>query len=369
MALLVSAVDMVMVFLGIEIMSIPIYVLAGFDRRRLRSNESALKYFLVGSFASALLLYGMALLYGATGHTDFEGIRAGWDGSPFALAGLGLVLVGFTFKISSVPFHQWTPDVYEGAPTSVTAYMSVTVKTAAFVALLRVLTSAFPAGGAEGVQPLLWTLAALTMVVGNVMAVIQDNLKRLLAYSSIAHAGYLLIGLVTATPDAHAALLFYLLAYVFTNLGAFAVVIALADRGQDTDRIEQLAGLGERRPVLAALMTLFMVSLAGIPGTVGFMAKFHLFLAAVRGGQVVLTIVAVLTSVVGVYYYLRVPVMMYMHEPSAATVRREISSGEAAVLLVCAVAVLLLGIFPNQPPELSWIRALDWTRESVALLR
>jgi NADH-quinone oxidoreductase subunit N len=368
MALLVSAVDMVMVFLGIEIMSIPIYVLAGFDRRRLRSNESALKYFVMGGFASALLLYGMALLYGATGHTDFEGIRAGWDGGPFALAGLGLVLVGFTFKISSVPFHQWTPDVYEGAPTSVTAYMSVTVKTAAFVALLRVLTGAFPAGGAEGLQPLLWTLAALTMVVGNVMAVIQDNLKRLLAYSSIAHAGYLLIGLVTATADAHAALLFYLLAYVFSNLGAFAVVIALADRGQDTDRIEQLAGLGERRPVLAALMTLFMVSLAGIPGTVGFMAKFHLFLAAVRGGQVVLTVVAVLTSVIGVYYYLRVPVMMYMREPSSATLRREISSGEAAVLLVCAVAVLLLGIFPNQPPELSWIRALDWTRESVALL-
>ncbi len=369
MTLLVSAVDMVVVFLGIEIMSIPIYVLAGFDRRRLRSNESALKYFLVGSFASAILLYGMALLYGATGHTDFEGIRAGWDGGPLALLGLGLVLVGFTFKISAVPFHHWTPDVYEGAPTSITAYMSVTVKLAAFAALLRVVTGAFPAAADADLGPLLWTLAAATMVVGNVMAVIQDNLKRLLAYSSVAHAGYLLIGLVTATPDAHAALLFYLLAYVFTNLGAFAVIIVLASRGQDTDRIEQYAGLAERRPGLAALMTLFMLSLAGIPGTVGFMAKFHLFLAAVRGGQVVLTVLAVLTSVVSVYYYLRVPVMMYMREPSEAEVRRDLSSGEATVLAVCAFLVLLLGIVPNQPPYLEWIRALDWTRESVALLR
>jgi len=201
------------------------------------------------------------------------------------------------------------------------------------------------------------------------MAVIQDNVKRMLAYSSIAHAGYLLIALVTATPDAWAAMMFYLLAYLFTNLGAFAVIVALANRGQDTDRIEQFAGLAERRPGLAALMTLFMLSLAGIPGTVGFMAKFHLFLAAVRGGEVVLTIVAVLTSVISVYFYLRLPVVMYMREPSEADVRRDISSGEATVLAVCAFAVLLLGILPNQPPFLTWIRALDWTRESVALLQ
>jgi NADH-quinone oxidoreductase subunit N len=369
MMLLVSATDMVMVFLGIEIMSIPIYVLAGFDRRRLRSNESALKYFLVGSFASALLLYGMALVYGATGHTDFEGIRAGWDGGPLALCGLGLVLVGFTFKISVVPFHQWTPDVYEGAPTPVTAWMSITVKLAAFAALLRMLTAAFPGAAETGLAPVLWTLAAVTMLIGNVMAVIQDNVKRMLAYSSIAHAGYLMIALVTATPDAHAALLFYLLAYAFTNLGAFAVIVALANRGQDTDRIEQWNGLAVRRPGLAALMTLFMISLAGIPGTVGFMAKFHLFLAAVRGGEVVLTVLAVLASVVSVFYYLRLPVAMYMREPSEADVRRELSSGEATVLGLCAFAVVLLGILPNQPPYLSWIRALDWTRESVALLQ
>jgi NADH-quinone oxidoreductase subunit N len=247
--------------------------------------------------------------------------------------------------------------------------MSVTVKLAAFAALLRVLTGAFPGAPETGLGPVLWVLAALTMVVGNVMAVIQDNLKRMLAYSSVAHAGYLLIAFVTATPDAHAALLFYLLAYLFTNLGAFAVIVALAHRGQDTDRIEQFAGLAARRPWLAALMTLFMLSLAGIPGSVGFIAKFHLFLAAVRGGEVVLTIVAVLASVVSVYYYLRVPVVMYMREPTEAGVRTELSSGEAAVLAVCAFAVLLLGILPNQPPYLSWIRALDWTRESVALLQ
>ena len=214
-------------------------------------------------------------------------------------------------------------------------------------------------------------LAAATMIVGNVMAVIQDNVKRLLAYSSIAHAGYLMIGLVTATPDAYGALLFYLVAYVFTNLGAFGVIIALANRGQDTDRIDQLSGLSQRRPALAALLTLFMISLAGIPGTVGFMAKFHLFRAAVWGGEVVLTIVAVMTSLVSVYYYLRLPVVMYMREPGANEIRSDLSSGEATVLALCAFAVLLLGFFPNQPPlgALSWIRALDWTRESVALLQ
>ena len=369
MMLLVSAVDMVMVFLGIEIMSIPIYVLAGFDRRSLRSNESALKYFLIGSFASAVLLYGMALLYGVTGHTDFEGIRAGWTGTPLALLGLGLVLIGFAFKVASVPFHQWVPDVYEGAPSPVTAWMSVAVKTAAFAALLRVLTEAF--GPLQPtLEPLLWALAAATMLVGNVMAVIQDNVKRMLAYSSIAHAGYVLIGLVAGTPDAHGALLFYLLAYLFTNLGAFAVLVALSQERREHDQVEDFAGLAQRRPALAALMTLFMLSLAGIPGTVGFMAKFYLFLAAVRAGHVALVVVAVFASVVSVYYYLRLPVVMYMREPAGEGVRRELASGEALVLATCAAAVLLLGIFPNEPPFafLSWIRALDWTRQSVALL-
>lgn len=370
MMLLVSATDLIMVFLGIEIMSIPIYVLAGFDRRRLTSNESALKYFVVGSFASALLLYGMALLYGATGHTDFAGIRTAFDpANPLATIGLALVVVGFTFKISSVPFHQWTPDVYEGAPTSVTAYMAVTVKVAAFAALLRFVVEGL--GGAETALPqVLWVLAALTLVVGNFVAIVQDNVKRLLAYSSIAHAGYVLIGFVAGSQEGYAAVLFYLLVYVFMNLGAFGVIVALARRGRDTERIQDFAGLAQRRPALAALMTLFMLSLAGIPGTGGFMAKLLIFKAAVNEGAIVLTVLGVLTSVVSVYYYLRLPVAMYMREPGAELPRRELASGEGLVLALCALVVLLLGIVPNNAPTFlfSWIRALDWTRDSIAML-
>lgn len=363
MMLLVQATDLIAVFLGIELMSIPLYVLSGFERRRLRSNESALKYFLVGSFASAIMLYGMALLYGATGHTDYEGLRASLDlASPLAAIGLGLLLVGFAFKIALVPFHQWTPDVYEGAPTSVTAYMSVTVKVAAFAALLRFLEVAV--GPSENLAELLSVLAAATLIVGNVMAVVQQNVKRLLAYSSVAHAGYAMLGLVAASDQGHAALLFYLLAYLFMNLGAFAVIVSLARDGQDFDRMTDFTGLAKTRPGLAALMTLFMISLAGIPGTVGFMAKFTIFAAAVQAGHVGLVILAVLTSVVSIYYYLRLPVLMYMNEPSEATGRgNEVSTGESLVLGVSAAAVVLLGIFPNH-----WLPSLDWARASVAML-
>ncbi len=371
MILLVSSVDLIAVFLGIEIMSIPIYVLAGFERRRLRSNESALKYFLVGSFASAILLYGMALLYGATGSTHFDAIRAGFaDGGQLAQVGLALVLVGFTFKISSFPFHQWTPDVYEGAPTTITAYMSVTVKAAAFVALLRVFVEAF-GGIDDAVRTVFWVLAALTMVLGNFMAIVQDNVKRLLAYSSIAHAGYLLIPFVAGSPPAYAAMLFYLLVYAFMNLGAFAVIVALAHRGEDADRVDDFAGLARVRPGLAALMTLFMLSLAGIPGTAGFIAKFQIFMAAVSAGHVGIAILMALVSVVSVYYYLRIPVVMYMREPGERSHRRELSSGEWTVLAVCGAAVLVLGIFPNSGPmeSLSWLPpALDWSRDSVVAL-
>jgi NADH-quinone oxidoreductase subunit N len=358
---MVSAVDLLPVFLGLELMSIPIYVLAGFDRRKLRSNESALKYFLIGSFASAILLYGMALLYGTAGSTSFAAIRAAFSlESPLAVAGLGLLVVGFAFKISSVPFHQWTPDVYEGAPASVTAFMSVTVKLAAFAALLRVLVLSFEPLG-QAFSDLLWVLAALTMVVGNVMAVIQDNIKRLLAYSSIAHAGYLLIGFVPGTPEGYASVVFYLICYLFMNLGAFGVVVALASRGRDFENMESLAGLARIRPGLAALMTLFMISLAGIPGTAGFMGKWQVFSAAVAAGHVPLAILGVLMSVVSVYYYLRVPVLMYMREPGGEPVRTGIGSGEFVVLAVCAVAVLYLGIVPN-----GWIDVLAWARDSVA---
>jgi NADH-quinone oxidoreductase subunit N len=374
MILLVGSVDLVSAFLGVELMSIPIYVLAGFDRRRLRSNESALKYFLAGSFASALLLYGMALLYGSTGETSYAGIGARFDGSdPIGVIGLALVLVGFTFKISAVPFHQWTPDVYEGAPASVTAYMSVTVKAAAFVALVRLAEATF--GQVAGaLTDVLWVLAAATMIVGNLMAVIQDNVKRMLAYSSVAHAGYLLLGLVAGTADGHQAVLFYLLAYLFLNLGAFGVVIALTHRGHDAERFEEYAGLAKRRPALAALMTLFMIGLAGIPGTAGFVAKYAVFMAAVQSNasprMVLLVVIAAVTSVVSVFYYLRLPRLMYMSEPGDAAGRLRLATGEWTVLAVCALAVIVLGLLPNNGPEdlLSFVRAFDWTREAIAAL-
>jgi NADH-quinone oxidoreductase subunit N len=282
-----------------------------------------------------------------------------------ALIGLGLVIVGFAFKISSVPFHQWTPDVYEGAPSAVTAFMSVTVKTAAFAALLRLLGLAF--GPLEEVLGgVVWALAALTMLVGNLMAVIQDNVKRLLAYSSIAHAGYLLIGLVTGTLEGYAAVLFYLVAYTFMNLGAFGVVVALAHQGHDCERVESFAGLARRRPGLAAMMTLFMISLAGIPGTAGFIAKFAIFSAAVQADLIWLTILAVVMSVVSVYYYLRVPVLMYMRDPGEEPHRSEISSFEGVVLVVCAFAVVFLGVFPNDGSVLGVeLPVLDWARRSV----
>jgi NADH-quinone oxidoreductase subunit N len=366
MLFMVGSVDLIALFVGLETMSIPIYVLAGFDRRKLRSNESALKYFLIGSFATAVMLYGMALLYGATGATSFDGIRAGFDPqSPLALVGLGLLLVGFAFKLSSVPFHQWTPDVYEGAPAVVTAFMSVAVKTAAVAALLRVLGLALAPMG-ETLQGLLWGLAAASVIVGNLMAVVQDNLKRLLAYSSVAHAGYILIGFVAGGSDGYSAILFYLFAYTLMNLGAFGVIVALAQQGQECERVDSLAGLAVQRPTLAALMTLFMVSLAGIPGTVGFIGKFQIFMAAAQANQIPLAIIGLLMSVVSVYYYLRIPVLMYMREPADDGARMQTSVAEMAVLGFCAFFVLYLGIFPNGGFLLPWdVSVLDWARASV----
>jgi NADH-quinone oxidoreductase subunit N len=368
MMLLVASVDLIALFLGFELMSIPVYVLAGFDRRKLRSNESAIKYFVIGSFASAVMLYGMALLYGATGSTSFDGIRDVFDpASPGAMIGLGLVVVGFAFKIASVPFHQWAPDVYEGAPSVVTAFMSVAVKTAAFAALAR-LTAAVFAEQSESLSSVFWALSALTMVVGNVMAVIQENVKRMLAYSSIAHAGYLLVGLTAGGGEGFTAIAFYLVVYTFMNLGAFGVVVALAQHGQDFEKIDGFAGLARQRPGLAAVMTLFMLSLAGIPGTAGFMAKFNIFFAAVHADMIWLPVVLVLTSVVSVFYYLRIPVQMYMREPSEQGPRMDIASGEALVLVFCAAAVLFFGIFPNEGalPFLGLeLPLLDWASESV----
>jgi NADH-quinone oxidoreductase subunit N len=366
MLVLVASVDLLALFLGFELMSLPVYVLAGFDRRKLRSNESALKYFLMGSFASAVMLFGMALLYGATGGTGFETLRQFWAPTDaVAAVGAGLLLVGFAFKVAAAPFHQWAPDVYEGAPSAVTAFMSVAVKTAAFAALLRLFVSVFDLH-ARDFAAVLWVLAALSMVVGNAMAVIQNNVKRMLAYSSIAHAGYVLVGFAAGGESGHAAVVFYLIVYAFMNLGAFGVVVTLANRGGDCERIDSFAGLAQSRPGLAALMTVFLLSLAGIPGTAGFIAKFNVFLAAVERGMIGLAIVLVLTSVVSVFYYLRIPVAMYMREPGIQQPRLRIDSAEALALLLCAAAVLFFGFFPNDGAHA--LPLLDWARASVAAL-
>jgi len=367
MFVLVSAVDLMTVFLGLELTSLPIYAMVGFNRRKLHSNEAALKYFLLGAFTSAVLLYGVALLYGATGHTDFIGISQGFvGGGPLALAGLALVIAGLAFKIAAVPFHQWAPDVYEGAPTSVTAFLAITVKTAGFVVLLRFLVLALPEMG-DRVSTLLQVLAALTMLVGNVMAVIQNNVKRLLAYSSIAHTGYMLVAFATGTPEAWTAVLFYLFVYVFMTLGVFSVVASLSQGGREWRTVDDFSGLASRRPALAALMTLFLLSLAGIPGTAGFMAKFYLFVAAVNADQIFLVLILVATSLVSVFYYLRLPIAMYMREPRDEPIA-ETSSSELVVLAVCAAAILYFAFFSQGDPFGIGVDALDMAGRAADFL-
>ena len=376
MMFLVAATHLLMLFLAIELMSIPTYVLAGFRRQSLRSNESALKYFLIGSFATAVLLYGAALLYSVTGHLEFVEIGARFDPeNPIALLGAGLVLIGLAFKIAAVPFHQWAPDVYEGAPTTVTGFMSTAVKVAAFGALVRVLAVAFRPS-ADLFYPALWVLAVLTMTVGNVMAIIQSNTKRMLAYSSIAHAGYLLVGVATATHAGYSAVLFYLLVYTFMTLGAFTVIAILARDGEERERIDDLSGLGVRRPFLAAVMAISMFSLAGIPGFAGFMGKFYVFRAAVEQAVAIedpsllwLAVIGVLNSAVSLVYYLRLPVVMYMREAITEAESDRPSDFEWVVIAACGAATVLLGIWPeNLDLMLGRVNLLHWARTATAAL-
>ena len=363
MLMLVSSVDLLTLYLGLELASLPLYVLAGFDRVRLRSNEAGLKYFLLGGVASAILLYGMALLYGVAGSTSYEVLRGAVSPeNPLALIGLGLVLVGLVFKIAAVPFHQWAPDVFEGSPAVVAAFMSVAVKLAAVGVLLRIVSSAF-GPVAEILQSVLWWIALLSIVVGSLMALVQDNVKRLLAYSTVAHAGFVLIGVVSGTVESYGAVVFYLLCYAFMNLGAFAVVISLAHHGRDFDRIDRFAGLARERPGLAACMTLFMISLAGVPMTAGFMAKWRIVSTGIDAGHMPLALVAVLASVVSLYFYLRIPMLMYMRDPVGDSPRAESTTPEIFVMALGALAVLYLGIIPD-----TVIPALEWTRQSVLQL-
>jgi NADH-quinone oxidoreductase subunit N len=354
--MLASANDLLTVFIGIETMSIAVYVLTGSWRRSSKSSEGAMKYFITGAFATAILLYGIALVFGATGTTSLPTIasRVHAANNPLFIIGMLLLVVALGFKIAAVPFHMWAPDAYEGAPTPVTGFMAAGVKAAAFGALLRIFGVAFNrpelAFGANGWASALAILSVLTMTLGNLAALKQDNIKRLLAYSSIAHAGYLLIGvaaLATVGDAARAPLLYYLLAYTFTTIGAFGIVAWLGNRGDERLLLDDWAGLASRHPAAALAMTVFMLSLGGVPPTAGFFAKFYLFRAALeKSGLLWLVIIAVLNSVVSVYYYLRVVTAMYFRE-----VGREpapIRSGAMTAALIIAVgATILLGIFPS----------------------
>uniref|UniRef100_A0A7V4G8I2 NADH-quinone oxidoreductase subunit N n=1 Tax=Desulfobacca acetoxidans TaxID=60893 RepID=A0A7V4G8I2_9BACT len=352
MMLMAASAHLIMLFLGLEIMSIAVYVLAGLFREDPKSNEAAMKYLVLGAFSSGFLLFGMAMLYGAAGGTLYLNELATKLGSmaaltkPLTLLGLALIIVGFGFKVASVPFHMWTPDVYEGAPTNVTAFMAVGVKAAAFAAFARVMFVAFPAFVMQW-NMLLWVLAVATMTLGNVVAIAQTNIKRMLAYSSIAHAGYLLVGLIAANQLGAVSLLYYLLAYTLMNIGAFAVVILVARKKDSYLNIYDYAGLGFSQPGLAAVMSIFMFALAGMPPTAGFVGKFYIFSAAVQAGYIWLAILGVMNSLVSVYYYLRITVIMYMRPAEAELGPIPYNYGLTTAMVLTAVAVLAIGIFPG----------------------
>ncbi|HWR81703.1 MAG TPA: NADH-quinone oxidoreductase subunit N [Candidatus Deferrimicrobium sp.] len=356
MMVMASSADLVVLFLGLEIMSVPLYVMAAFARRSLESNEAGIKYFILGAFASAFLLMGIAFLFGASGTTDLRRIGANmhFAVSRFPLytyVGAALTLIGFAFKIAAVPFHNWVPDVYQGAPTPVTAYFSVAPKAAGFAALLRLATIGLV--DVPAIPVVFWVLAVLTMSVGNILALRQDNVKRMLAYSSIAHAGYVLVALAAGGDDAVAAAVLYLVAYTLFNLGAFAVVTLLETRSGRRSDMSELAGLSRSRPYLAAVLALFMFSLAGFPPTVGFLGKFYIFSAAVKGGFIGLAVIGVMNSFLSVYYYLRVVKASYLDRTDQPFARVSYSPGMVLVLLITAAGTLGLGILPQRLLELS----------------
>ena len=348
--LMAASRELITIFVGLEVLSIALYVLSGFARTEPRSEESAMKYFLLGAFSSGFFLYGIALIYGALQTTRLDEIASlphAALSSTYAVAGIAMLIVGLGFKAAIVPFHSWTPDVYEGAPTSVTAFMSAGAKAGAFAAFIRIGVAFLPVSFAF--HNVLWGLAALTMIVGNVLAVQQTNVKRMLAYSSIAHAGYILVGLLAQNPEGRSAIVFYVLAYTFMNLGAFGILILLARRGQELNSIDDLKGLGRVNPAAGAVMTIFMLSLGGIPPTIGFFGKWFLFMAAIHAGQNGLAYLGLLASVVGVFYYLRVIWSMYFEQPTREfpTNLWNFSVGTPIVLVICAVASIVFGVAPN----------------------
>jgi NADH-quinone oxidoreductase subunit N len=364
MMLMAQATDLLLIFLALETMSIAVYVLTGIRREVQQSTEAAFKYFLLGAFASSFFLYGVAFLYGVTGSTSLDRIGGviaaqSMTGNPMILLGIGLLLVGFAFKIAAVPFHMWSPDAYEGAPAVVTGFMSTGVKAAAIASFARVFLSALEPMITDW-APVVWAMAAATMILGTVVGVAQTSLKRMLAYSSIAHGGYLLLGIIAGNDVGKAAILYYLAAYALTNLGAFGIIALLGSRDRANDDLRDYAGLWNSHPALAALMTFFLLSLGGFPPTAGFIAKWYVFSAAVGAGYYGLAIIGVLSSVVSVFFYLRIVVMMYMSERDARPLPAPVTGLAMAGLIVSLVGVLYLGVLPA--------RVLDWAQASVSTI-
>ena len=357
MMMMAAATDLLVIFIALEILSLAVYVLTGIRRASGAGAEAAFKYFLLGSFSSAFFLYGIAFIYAVAGSTRLEQISialsAQGAGAPptLAILGVGLLVVGFAFKVSAVPFHMWTPDAYEGAPTIVTAFMSTGVKAAAFASFARVFLS--PLEPLQGQWlPVLSVIAGLTMIVGTVVGVVQTNIKRMLAYSSIAHAGYLLLGIIAANAAGKAAILFYLLVYAVSNLGALGIVALLGTPENEHDELRDFAGLQDSRPGLAALMLIFLLSLGGLPPTAGFISKWYIFNAAVQEGHYTLAIIGVLTSVVSVFFYLRIVVMMYF-TAGPEVHRPRIPATAVAGLALATFAVFYLGILPRRVLQLA----------------
>jgi NADH-quinone oxidoreductase subunit N len=350
MMLMAAGTHLIVIFLGLETMSISIYILAGMLREDRKSVESAFKYFLLGAFATGFLLYGIAFLYGATGSLYLKDI-ASYIASkklldnPMLLMSLAFLTIGFGFKIASVPFHMWTPDVYEGAPTSITAFMATGVKAAGFSALIRVFFTALPEFRPDWTS-IMWLIAVATMTVGNIIAISQNNIKRMLAYSSIAHAGYILVAFVAGNKSGTSGILFYLMAYAFMNLGAFTCVILLGKKGEENLLITDYAGVGFKYPLLAASMTVFLLSMAGIPPLGGFMAKLYIFSAAVEAKFYWLAILGVLNSAISVYYYLRVTVLMYFRESEREITGLQFSPAPVIALILALIGTFYMGIFP-----------------------
>jgi NADH-quinone oxidoreductase subunit N len=364
MMMMAAATDLLVIFIALEVLSLAVYVLTGIRRESAAGAEAAFKYFLLGAFSSAFFLYGIAFTFALSGSTRIEAIgevlskQSSSAPTTFTLLAVGLLAVGFAFKISAVPFHMWTPDAYEGAPTIVTAFMSTGVKAAAFAAFVRVFLSPLEPLQGQWI-PVLSLIAAATMIVGTVVGVVQTNVKRMLAYSSIAHAGYLLLGIVSANSAGKAAILFYLLAYAVTNIGALGIVALLGSPQNEHDELRDFAGLWRSRPGLAALMTIFLLSLGGIPPTAGFIGKWYIFSAAVQEGHYWLAIIGVLTSVVSVFFYLRIVVMMYMTE-GTDVVRPRLPMTAVAGLALVTIAVFYLGILPT--------RVLDLALDSISTI-